>query len=76
MQNLARAADTQGEWDWWVKVNNEDPDALFKIVENYKARQPVVKKGTQEGVFPMSQYIEERRRERLLKDLTVTVFKG
>jgi hypothetical protein len=65
MQNLTTAAAHQGQMEWWKSVQ-EDEDQLNKVCNNYRVRIGVAGGASKAGAFPILQYIEEVKRERLL----------
>ena len=66
IQNLGKAAYAQGLWNWFVEKQNSDEQALQKLVRNYKVRLAATGTAMKMGSYPIAQYYEEVRRERLV----------
>ena len=66
IQNFGKAAYAQGLWNWFVEKQNSDEQALQKLVRNYKVRLAATGTATKMGSYPIAQYYEEVRRERLV----------
>ena len=64
IQNLGRAAEAQGLWNWFVDKQNNDESAFQKLVRNYKVRLAAAGSALKMGLYPIAQYYEDVRRER------------
>jgi hypothetical protein len=69
IQNCRNAARAQGELEWFTDLQN-DPDKkeFQKLIANYKVRATLSGSAKSLGVFPILQYKEENRRERVVMD--------